>query len=420
MAAVADAEPQARLRRQLTLLDAIGIGFGAIIGAGIFVVTGVAAAIAGPALVAALLLAAFGATFNALSSAELAAHYPQSGGTYEYANQLLGPWRGFAAGWMFLASKMAAAGVVAIGLGAYASMVVPGINPRMLAVAAVVVFTILNYFGVQRTSRVNLLIVSASITSLLILVVMGARMFRIEHFRPFAPGGLAGTLEAAAILFFAYTGYARIATLGEEVREPRQTIPRAIVITIVSSAVLYMAVAGVAVGVVGAGRIAGNPAPLGVVASAAGGETLAIIIAAGAVTAMLGVILSQIIGMSRMAFAMARRADLPAALAAVHPRYGVPHRAVLVVGFGAGVIAATGTLRSVAAAAAFAILVYYFIANWAALHLPPADRLYPQIVPVLGLIVCALLALALDVRVIMTGIAVLATGMLVRFVAKLR
>ncbi|HVS31900.1 MAG TPA: amino acid permease [Thermoanaerobaculia bacterium] len=415
MSASVPGQPPALLR-QLRLLDAVGIGFGAIIGAGIFVVTGVAATMAGPALVVALLLAALAATLNALSSAELAARFPQSGGTYEYGYQLLGPWRGFAAGWMFLASKMAAAGVVAIGLGAYATMLVPGINPRALAVVAVVAFTALNYFGIQRTSRLNLLIVGMSITSLLLLVILGAASFRPANFHPFAPGGLAGIMEAAAILFFAYTGYARIATLGEEVRDPRHTIPRAIIITILSSAALYMAVAAVAIGVVGADRIAGNPAPLGVAALAAGGPALATIIAVGAVTAMLGVILSQIIGMSRMAFAMARRSDLPAPLAAVHPRYGVPHRAVLLVGLGAAVIAATGTLRGVAAAASFAILVYYFIANWAALRLVPADRLYPQAVPLLGFIICALLAVSLDLRVILTGIGVLTAGLLARTV----
>lgn len=411
------AEIRNTLHRQLGLLDAVGIGFGAILGAGIFVVTGVAATMAGPALVASLLLAAVAATFNALSSAELAARYPQSGGTYEYAYQLLGPWRGFIAGWMFLASKMAAAGVVAIGLGAYANVLLPTVNPRVPAVAAVVAFTILNYFGVQRTSRVNLAIVAASITSLLLLVANAARTFSPANFVPFAPGGVSGTLEAAAILFFAYTGYARIATLGEEVREPHRTIPRAIVITILCSGLLYMAVATTAVGAVGARAIAGQPAPLAVVAERAAGGWLTIVIAAGAVTAMLGVILSQILGMSRMAFAMARRADLPTALAIVHPRFGVPHRAVIATGAGAAMVAATGALREVAAAASFAILVYYALANWSALRLQPPHRLYPSFVPLLGLIVCLTLAASLSHRVIAIGVAVLLAGVCGRAIA---
>lgn len=412
------APASATLHRELGLLDAVGIGFGAIIGAGIFVVTGVAANIAGPSLVVSLLVAAVAATFNALSSAQLAARYPQSGGTYEYGYQLLGPWPGFVAGWMFLASKIAAAGVVAIGLGAYATMLVPGVNPRVLAVGAVVFFTILNYVGVQRTSKVNLVIVSISISSLLLLVAVGITSFRSAHFSPFAPGGLRGVFDGAAILFFAYTGYARIATLGEEVREPHRTIPRAVMVTMACSTLLYTAVAVVTIGVVGAPAMAITGAPLGVAAAKAAGPMIATLIAVGAVAAMFGVILSQILGMSRMAFAMARRDDLPRLLAAVHQRYGVPHRAVVMVGLGAGIIAATGTLRGVAAAASFAILVYYAIANWAALRLPPADRRYHPFIPASGLLACVLLACALSIGIIVGGLLILTAGIAVRVAMK--
>lgn len=402
------------LRRQLGLLDAVGIGFGAVIGAGIFVVTGVAARVAGPAMIASLLIAAVAATCNALSSAELAARYPQSGGTYEYGYQLLGAWQGFIAGWMFLASKIAAAGVVAIGLGTYATMLLPAVPPRFLAVGGVLLFTALNYFGVQRTSKVNLTIVTVSISSLVLLVILGVPSFAMANVRPFASSGVAGTMEGAAILFFAYTGYARIATLGEEVRDPQHTIPRAIIITLICSALLYSAVAIVSVGSIGAPAMARTGAPLAVVAMTVGGPALATMIGVGAVTAMLGVILSQILGMSRMVFAMARRSDLPATLAAVHPRFGVPHRAVLGVGIGAAVIAATGTLQSVAAAASFAILVYYAIANWAALRLGVADRLYHPLVPAGGLLACVVLAISLDGQVMVAGVLILLCGIIVR------
>lgn len=231
------------LRRELGLLDAVGIGFGAIVGAGIFVVTGIAAGIAGPALLVGLFLAGIAATANALSSAQLAATYPRSGGTYEYGYRVLSPWAGFTAGWMFLASKISAAGTVALGLAGYLGGLVPGLSPRVVAVGAVVAFTALNYFGVRRSSRANLAIVAVSLGSLLTFVVAGAGAFRVENLEPFAPAGWRGVLEAAALLFFAYTGYARIATLGEEVRDPRRTIPRAVLITIGGAVLLYFAVA---------------------------------------------------------------------------------------------------------------------------------------------------------------------------------
>ncbi|GMU67188.1 MAG: amino acid transporter [Acidobacteriota bacterium] len=402
------------LRRELGLLDAVGIGFGAIVGAGIFVVTGIAAGIAGPAILAGLAIAGVAAAANALSSAELAAEIPQSGGTYEYGYRLLSPAAGFAAGWMFLASKIAAAGTVAIGLAAYLATLLPGVPPRAVAVGAIVVFTALNGFGVRRSSLANLAIVAVSLASLLLFTVLGAPTFDPGRLRPFAPFGLRSVLEASALLFFAYTGYARIATLGEEVSDPRRTIPRATVITIVGAVVLYLAVAAVAVGAVGAEALAASGAPLAAAARSFSGPAAATAISIGAVAAMLGVILSQLLGLSRMVYAMARRGDLPALLAAVDARRGVPARAVLAVGAVAAIVAATGTLAGVASTAAFAILIYYGIANLAALRLPAGVKRYPRAVAWTGLAGCALLATALEVRVIAIGAATLAAGFALR------
>ncbi len=411
------AEGARALRRELGTLDAVGIGFGAIVGAGIFVVTGVAAGIAGPALLVALAIAAVAATCNALSSAQLAAAYPQSGGTYEYGYRVLNPWAGFAAGWMFLASKIAAAGTVALGLAGYLGALLPGVPPRAVAAGAIALFTALNYFGIRRSSRVNLAIVAVSLGALVVFVAAGAGSFSLERLRPFAPAGWRGILQAAALLFFAYTGYARIATLGEEVREPRRTIPRATVITIAGAVALYLAVAAVAVGAAGAEALAATAAPLQAAARSFPYPGIATVVSAGGVTAMLGVILSQLLGLSRMAFAMARRGDLPRVFAHVHPRHGVPDRAVLAVGALAAVVAATGTLAGVAAAASFAILVYYGLANLAALRMPRAERLYPDVVAAVGLVTCTVLALALPTRVIATGAAILAAGIGFRLLA---
>lgn len=406
------------LRRSLGLLDAVGIGFGAIIGAGIFVVTGVAAGIAGPAFLVGLLIAAIAATCNALSSAQLAAEYPHSGGTYEYGYRVLNPWVGFAAGWMFLASKIAAAGTVALGLAGYLDALLPGLSPRVIAVSAIIVFTILNYFGVRRSSRANLLIVAVSLGALVLFIVGGLSAFRIENLRPFATAGWTGTMESAAILFFAYTGYARIATLAEEVDDPRRTIPRAIMITIGGAVLLYAGVSIIAVGAVGAESLAATAAPLQAAAQSFAWPWVATAVSVAGVTAMLGVILSQLLGLSRMGFAMARRADLPRFLEQVHPAYGVPGRAVLLIGAIAAIVAATGTLRGVASAASFTILVYYAIANLAALRMPENARLYPDAVPAVGLVACVVLAASLTVSVIGAGVILLAAGLAIRFIAR--
>jgi basic amino acid/polyamine antiporter, APA family len=397
-------------------MDAVGVGFGAIVGAGIFVVTGVAAGIAGPAFLVGLFIAGIAATCNALSSAQLAAAYPRSGGTYEYGYRVLTPWAGFAAGWMFLASKIAAAGTVALGLAGYLDAIIPGIHPRVIAVGAIVVFTILNYFGVKRSSQANLVIVATSLGALITFVIAGlaAGALQWANLEPFAPAGWRGILESGAILFFAYSGYARIATLGEEVSNPKRTIPRAILITIVGAVLLYFAVAVVAVGAAGAPGMAETAAPLQVAAEAFGLPWVVIVVSVGGVTAMLGVILSQLLGLSRMAFAMSRRGDLPAFLTSIHPRYSVPGRAVLLIGAIAAVVAATGTLRGVASAAAFTILLYYAIANLAAMRMPREAKLYSDLVPWVGVISCVLLAFSLQLPVILAGLAVLAAGLVAR------
>ena len=414
---MADSAWQGRgLRRDLTLLDATGIGFGAIIGAGIFVVSGIAAGIAGPAFLVSLVIAAAAATCNALSSAQLAAEYPQSGGTYEYGYRVLNPTLGFVAGWMFLVSKIAAAGTVALGAAAYVYVLFPALDPRLAAVVAIGLFTALNYFGVRRSSRANLVIVAVTLCALTAFVVAGAGSVRAHNLRPFAPGGIRSVLEAAAILFFAYTGYARIATLAEEVVEPRRTIPRAIHLTLAGAVVIYLAVGLVAVGLAGAGGLAATAAPLLVASHAAGASWLPAVVAWGAITAMLGVLLSQVLGLSRMALAMARRGDLPRPLGTVHPRFATPGRAVLAVGTVAALVAGLGTLRNIAASAAFAILIYYAIANLAALRMPARAKLYPDYVPVMGLIGCAVLAASLPIATIATGVVVLAAGFGVRAV----
>lgn len=411
---MSSAGARAGLRRELGLLDAVGIGFGAVVGAGVYVVIGIAAGIAGPALLLALVIAGAVAAANALSSAELAARYPESGGTYEYGYNLLNPWLGFIAGWMFLASKTAAAGTVAIGLGSYLELVAPRLEARWIAVVAIVFFTVVNYFGIKRSSRLNLGIVAFSTGALVLLIVMGIPHIERANFEPFAPRGWQSVFQASALLFFAYTGYARIATLGEEVQNPARTIPRAILITIGGAIVLYAAVAVVAVGITGAERLSSTAAPLAIVSTGAGPPWLRLIVFAGALAAMLGVILSQILGLSRMIFAMARRGDLPSALATVHSRHDVPSRAVVVTGAVAAIVAATGALSTVASAAAFTILIYYGIANAAALKLPAEERLYSPVIPILGLVGCAALAISLPLRVIAIGVIVLLAGVVFR------
>lgn len=406
------------LVRALTLKDAVGVGLGAIIGAGIFVVTGVAAGVSGPAFLVGLLIAGVIATFNGLSSAQLAAVYPQSGGTYEYGYQLLTPGFGFAAGWMFLLSKLSAAGVVAIGFGSYFSQLLPIASPLAFSVVAVVLLTIANLFGIQKVGRINLVIVAVTLLSLLYLVFSGLPAMDAGNFEPFAPFGLAGVAESAALLFFAFTGYARIATLAEEVRDPATTIPRAVIITIVTAILLYAAVSVVAIGVVGTEAMAAGTSPLQTVAASLTAPGVQLVVTIGASTAMLGVLLSQVIGISRMMLAMGRRKDLPAFLQTVHSKTRVPHVGIIITGILILLLTVFGSFEFIVRSATFTILLYYSIANLSALRQPTRQQIYGKLVPVLGLTGCLLMSVALPLNVILTGVVLLVVGFGVRMVVK--
>lgn len=406
---------EGNLKRELGLLDAVGIGLGAVMGAGIFVVTGVAAGTAGPGFLIGLAVAGVAATFNGLSSAQLGARYPQSGGTYEYGYVLVNPAAGFAAGWMFLASKLAAAGTVALGFGHYAAALVPGISPVLVGAVAVVLVTAANLFGIRKAGRFNLAIVALTLVSLMAFVVAGIPSLDANNLTPFAPHGWTGVAESSALLFFAYTGYARLATLGEEVRDPATTIPKAIMATLALSFVIYLTVGAVAAGSVGSDALAASRSPLERAAETFTFPAVGKLLAVGAATAMLGVLLSQILGISRMMLAMARRGDLPVGLSEIGKRSGVPTRGILLTGAIALTLALAGTLESVISAAAFTILIYYSITNFSALKLQGRDQLYPRWIAWSGLATCIAMALSLKPVTMISGLGLLAAGFVLRW-----
>jgi APA family basic amino acid/polyamine antiporter len=406
----------ADLKRELSLVDAVGVGLGAIIGAGLFVATGLAARLAGPAFLVGLLIAGVAAACNALSSAQLAASFPQAGGTYEYGYRVLNPWLGFSAGWMFLVSKLAAAGIVALGFASYVSRYGLGGYEAWVASGAIILLVGLNLLGIKKAGRVNTVVVAVTLGILLLFVVVGFSRFDFVHLTPFAPRGAGGMMQSAAVLFFAYTGYARLATLGEEVVDPRRTIPRAIVIAMVLASLLYVAVSAAAVGLIGAPAMADSARPLEEAAAATSVPWLPQAIVVAAATAMLGVLLSQILGISRMMFAMARRGDLPAGLGRVRAQSGVPVAGVVVTGAIVLAVAWVGRLEFILSTAAFTILLYYSIANVAALRMNRADKLFPDWIAGLGLVSCLALASSLSWQVAASGAGLLGVGLLYRVV----
>ncbi|MEM8963705.1 MAG: APC family permease [Acidobacteriota bacterium] len=408
-----------QLRRELGVLPATLLGLGSILGTGIFVSIGLGAAAAGAAVLPAVVVAALVATCNGLSSAQLAARHPVSGGTYEYGHRELTPLLGFTAGWMFLSAKSASAAAAALGFAGYTLAVIEhdggaGILVP-LALGAVVILTVLTAGGIRRSSQVNTLIVTLTIGALTTFVLSGwetAWRHAADNLS-FSTATPKDFLEAAALMFVAFTGYGRVATLGEEVRAPRRTIPIAIITTLATSMAIYVVVTLVAVASSGAPALAdatgGAVAPLAVLARGFAAPWVAWVVAAGAVTAMLGVLLNLLLGLSRVLLAMARRGDAPKPLATVID--GVtPRAAVITIGVVIACLVLIGDIGITWSFSAFTVLIYYAITNLAALALPADARFVPRWVAMIGLLGCLGLAFWVEPRAWIAGLVVLAIG----------
>jgi basic amino acid/polyamine antiporter, APA family len=405
---MADSTQPNRLTRKLGLWDAVTIGLGSMIGAGVFSSFAPAARAAGSGLLVGLFIAGFVAFCNATSSARLAALYPEAGGTYVYGRARLNPFWGFIAGWGFVVGKTASCAAMALTFGHYA---LPD-HARSLAIVAVIAMTIVNYFGVKKTVALTQGIVA------LVLVSLGAAIAAIwmggsvdsSAMVPYEAISIRGALQAAGFLFFAFAGYARLATLGEEVIEPQRVIPRAIPLALGIAFLVYAVVALSLLASLGPEAIATAAAPLATAVLRGSFAHFAPIVRIGATLASLGALLSLILGISRTLFAMARQGDMPSFLAKVHPRFGIPHRAELAVGGLVVAIVASFDLRAAIGFSSFTVLIYYAIANAAAWTLPSEHRRWPRAIAVLGAAGCVTLTVMLPVSSVVGGVAVLLAG----------
>ena len=386
------------------------IGLGSMLGAGVFAAVGPAAEVAGSALLIGLVLAGAVAFANATSSAALAAVHPASGGTYVYGRVQLGPLWGRVAGWGFVVGKTASCAAMALTFGAYA---LPG-RERPSAIAAVVGITAVNAAGVRKTATVTRVVVGLVVVAL-VLVVIGASFggaasaSRLDVIGD-ADGG--GVLRSAGLLFFAFAGYARIATLGEEVVDPATTIPRAVPRALGLTLLLYSAVLVSALVAVGPAALAASDAPLATAVQSGDLDVLVPAVRFGGALASLGVLLSLVAGVSRTAFAMAAEGELPRWLDAIHPEHRIPHRAVVAVGVAVVALVAVADVRGAIGFSSFCVLGYYAVTNAAAWTLPAADRRWPRWLSVTGGVGCVVLACTLPLESVVIGAVVLVVGVI--------
>jgi basic amino acid/polyamine antiporter, APA family len=400
-----------RLARRLGTGDAVVIGLGSMIGAGVFAAFTPAAQAAGAGLLIGLGVAALVAYCNATASAQLAAQYPTSGGTYVYGRERLGEWWGFLAGWGFVVGKTASCAAMALTFAAYAA---PEGWQRPVAVAAVVALAAVNYRGVTRTAALTRVIVTVVLLALAVVVGVGAFGGRADLGRAATAvdpeGGWYGALQSGGLLFFAFAGYARIATMGEEVRDPERTIPRAIQVALALTVLVYAGIAVTILSVLGPDGVASNPAPLAAAVDASGSEWASPVVRVGAAAAALGALLALVAGIGRTTLAMAREDDLPRWLSAVHPRHRVPHHAEVALAAVVCVLVLTVDLRGAIGFSSFGVLLYYLVANLSAFTQHGEHRRFPRALQVVGAGACAVLVVTLPATAVLSGLAVFAVG----------
>ena len=410
-----------QLKRELGVVSATLMGLGSIVGTGVFVTIGIAAGIAGPAVILAVAIGAIVASCNGLNSAQLAANHAVSGGTYEYGYKYLTPALGFTAGWMFLVAKTASAATAALGFAGYL-LNVGGLSSSWVvptALLAVAMMTLVVLSGIRRSNVTNTVIVSVTLLSLgffILACLPRATEVGIKNLTPFFTTSPAAVLHASALMFVAYTGYGRIATMGEEARSPRETIPKAMIVCLLLTMLLYMAVAIVGIGAVGADVLGSSTgqtaAPLEVAVRSVAGSGGALVLGIGAVTAMLGVLLNLILGLSRVLLAMGRRSDAPKFLARLNQEQTTPYWAVIFVGIAIALLVLLGNVKTTWSFSAFSVLIYYAITSFAALRLTPSERLYPVWIGWLGLVSCLFLAFWVESAIWQVGLGLIVAGLI--------
>jgi basic amino acid/polyamine antiporter, APA family len=389
--------------RSLGVVRSTGIGVAAMLGAGVFFVWAPAYSYAGSWLLVSLLIAAVIATFNALVTTQLAINVPTSGGIYAFGRHYRGPFTGFVAGWMFLTGKTASVAAIALIAGGY-------LWPQHATVTAVVIVvagTAVTVSGIRATATVSFTIAAVVTLGLVALVV--SRVVTADGSAQvlFAstPDNPWGVVTAAGLMFFAFAGYARMATLAEEVVEPRKTLPRAIGLALGIVLAVYALVGWSVSGVLAqASTIPDTPLRLLVSSDWSGGVTaLAVVACAGSLLAILA-------GLSRTALQMGREGDLPRILARMSGKTGGPTVAEISVGLFAVVAVLVLDVTGLVALSGAGVLTYYAIGHWSALKQSRDERLVPPVVPRMGLVMCLVLVVSLPWQsVVFAGVS-LAVG----------
>jgi APA family basic amino acid/polyamine antiporter len=390
------------LKRNLNLLDATAIGVGAIVGAGIFVVLGIAIGYAGPSVIVSIIIAGVMASFTAFSFAELGSAIPKAGGAYTFAFELLSPSVGFIVGFLWLFAQIVGGATISLGFASYFVALFPAFSVKIVAVLVAMGLTGLNLIGIKQSSIVNNALVIIKIGILALFIGFGLFQIHPQYLIEFSPNGVYGILQGAGFIFFAYLGFGRISALGEEVKNPERNLPLAVLIALFLSVVLYALTGFTAAGLQDYRILANSGSPIAAAANATGNSMLVATVSVGALIATASVLLTNLLGLSRVAFAMARNRQLPESVARVSSKSGTPYVSILAMGGLLTVLAYALDLREAAAITSFSILFVHLTVNLSAIRLRrkmPGKSgfrvpLYP-LIPILGIVSCLILMFSL-------------------------
>lgn len=407
------------LKRKLGLWDAVSIGLGAIIGAGIFVLIGIASGMAGPAVIFSIMVSGVSATFTALSFAMLGAAFPKAGGVYEYGHELLSRPLGFVLGWMWIFGNIVMGATASLGFGYYLSSVFSIIHFKIGALIVVFIVVLLNITGIKQAAIVNNLIVTMKIGVLLLFILIGLPKMRFSNFEDFLPNGILPVFQAAGLFYFAYIGFPRISTMAEEVKDPERNIPLAIMLSLSISTIIYLLTSITALGLMGYEALGSSTTPIGDAAKSLG---LSYVVEIGALLAIFSVVLTSIMGQSRVFFAMARNEEIPPILSKVHEKLETPVYSILLSGTIMATLVLTIDISSLASLGSLCILFTHIFVNCSALKLYNSTgrrkSYFQPFSSILGLLTSIVLTLSLGISIIAWGIFVCNIGFLWYFTYK--
>ena len=429
------------LKRALGALDLTALGIGAIIGAGIFVLTGVAAArLAGPAVTLSFVVSGFACAMAALCYAEFASMIPVAGSAYSYSYATMGELVGWIIGWDLILEYAVGAAAVAVGWSGYLRVILSGIGinlpveltnapgsapgaiVNLPALLIVVVISAILVVGISESARINSIIVAIKLTAVAIVILVGAFYVRPANWSPFVPFGWHGIMKGAAVIFFAYIGFDAVSTAAEEVVNPQRNLPIGIIASLLVCTVLYIVVAAVVTGMTPYSTIDIN-APLASAFVNQGLNFVSAIVSLGAVAGLTSVLLVLLLGQSRIFFAISRDGLLPPAFSRIHPRFRTPYIPTIVTGIAVGITAAFLPIQEIAELTNIGTLfafVLVCIGVWILRHADPgrkrpfATPLVP-LVPILGVLFCGYLMASLPEVTWIRFFAWLAFGLIIYF-----